>query len=134
MKTLIIHTDGGSRGNPGPSGLGVFITDVDGKVVMEHSRYLGVMTNNQAEYLAIIDALEHAKTLGADEVRMFMDSELAVRQIKGEYKVKNPELGKLFMRVHNLKIGFKKVSFAHVRREMNKDADRLANEAMDRHE
>jgi ribonuclease HI len=101
---------------------------------MEHSRYLGVMTNNQAEYLAIIDALEHAKTLGADEVRMFMDSELAVRQIKGEYKVKNPELGKLFMRVHNLKIGFKKVSFAHVRREMNKDADRLANEAMDRHE
>lgn len=134
MKTLIIHTDGGSRGNPGPSGLGVFITDADGKVVMEHSRYLGVMTNNQAEYLAIIDALEHAKTLGADEVRMFMDSELAVRQIKGEYKVKNPELGKLFMRVHNLKIGFKKVSFAHVRREMNKDADRLANEAMDRHE
>lgn len=133
MKTLIIHTDGGARGNPGPAGLGVYITDPDGAVVMEHSRYLGEMTNNQAEYLAIVDALEHAKELGAEEVRMFMDSELAVKQLNGEYKVKNPELAKLFLRVHNLRIAFRKVTFTHVRRAQNKDADRLANEAMDRH-
>lgn len=130
---VIIHTDGGARGNPGPAGLGVYITDEDGKVLLEHSRYLGETTNNQAEYSAIIDALEHAKELGADEVAMYMDSELAVRQISGQYRVKNPGLAKLFMKVHNLRIGFRKVTFTHVPRERNKEADRLANEAMDRH-
>lgn len=133
MKKLIIHTDGGSRGNPGPSALGVYITDESGAVVKEHGRFLGTQTNNYAEYMAIIDALRHAKELGADEVDMFMDSELAVKQLNGEYRVKNPGLAPLFLEVHNLKLGFKKVRFTHVRRERNKDADRLVNEAIDRH-
>jgi ribonuclease HI len=130
---LIIHTDGGARGNPGPAGLGVYITDEAGKVLMEHSRYLGETTNNQAEYMAIIDALEHAKELGADEVDMYMDSELAVKQLNGEYRVRNAGLAPLFLRIHNLRIGFRRVRFSHVRRERNKDADRLVNEAIDRH-
>ncbi len=130
---VIIHTDGGSRGNPGPAGLGVFITDERGKVLLEHSRYLGETTNNQAEYSAIIDALEHAKNLGADEVEMFMDSELAVRQLNHQYKVRNPGLMPLFMRVWNLSTGFRKVRYTHVPRERNKEADRLVNEAIDKH-
>ncbi|HTM68437.1 MAG TPA: ribonuclease HI family protein [Candidatus Binatia bacterium] len=130
---LIIHTDGGARGNPGPSGLGVYITGADGEVLKAHSRYLGHQTNNYAEYMAIIDALTHAKELGADEVDMRMDSELAVKQLNGEYRVRNAALGLLFVQVHNLKLGFRKVTFTHVRREMNKQADKLVNEAIDRH-
>lgn len=133
MKRLIIHTDGGARGNPGPAGLGVYITDEEGTVVMEHSRYLGVKTNNQAEYLAVVDALEHATQLGAEEVDLFLDSELIVKQMQGVYRVKNRELAALFVRVWNLSTGFKKVRYTHVRREKNKDADRLVNEAIDRH-
>src|SRR5688572_30026342 len=119
MKKLLIHTDGGSRGNPGPSALGVYITDENGAVLKEHGRFLGRQTNNYAEYMAIIDALRHAKEFGADEVDMFMDSELAVKQLNGEYRVKNPGLAPLFLEVHNLKLGFKKVRFVHVRREQN---------------
>ena len=130
---VITHTDGGARGNPGPAGLGVYITDADGNVLMEHSRYLGEQTNNHAEYMAIIDALEHAKQLGADEVDMYMDSELAVKQLNHEYKVRNAGLIPLFMRVWNLSTGFKKVRYIHVRREKNKQADRLVNIAIDRH-
>jgi ribonuclease HI len=132
MKKLIIHTDGGARGNPGPAALGVFITDETGAVLKEHGRYLGEQTNNYAEYMAIIDALQHAKEFGADEVDMYMDSELAVKQLNGEYRVKNTGLALLFMQVHNLRLGFKKVRFTHVRRERNKDADRLVNAAIDR--
>lgn len=130
---LIIHTDGGSRGNPGPSGLGVFITDEKKNVVLEHGRYLGVTTNNQAEYRAVIDALEHAHKLGADEIDVYMDSELLVRQLNGQYRVKNAGLAPLYLQVHNLTTRFKKVRFTHVRREYNKDADRLVNQAIDRH-
>src|SRR5687768_2586917 len=133
MKKLIAYTDGGARGNPGPAGLGVYITDEDGNVLKEHSRYLGPQTNNYAEYMAIVDALTHAKEMGADEVDMRMDSELAVRQLNGIYKVRNPALGLLFVQVHNLRLGFRNVTFTHVRRERNKDADRLVNEAIDRH-
>lgn len=132
MKHLIIHTDGGSRGNPGPAGLGVFITAPDGTVVKEHSRYLGETTNNQAEYRAVVDALEHAKELEAEEVEFFLDSELIVKQMKHEYKVRDADLAPLFLRCWNLIVGFKKVTFTHVRREKNKDADRLVNEAIDR--
>ncbi len=130
---LIIYTDGGARGNPGPAGLGVYITDEEGNVVKEHSRYLGAQTNNYAEYMAIVDALTHAKELGADEVAMRMDSELAVRQLNGIYKVKNAALAILFMQVHNLRLSFRKVTFTHVRREQNTHADRLVNAAIDKH-
>lgn len=130
---LIAFTDGGSRGNPGPAALGVYITDEQGRMVKEHGRYLGTATNNHAEYAAVIDALEHAKQLGADELDMFMDSELVVRQLSGQYRVKDPGLAQQYMRVHNLRLGFRKVTFTHVRREKNKEADRLVNETLDRH-
>jgi ribonuclease HI len=133
MKKLVIFTDGGARGNPGPSACGVYIMDEHGKVVKEHGRFLGHQTNNFAEYTAIIDALMHAHELGAEEVTMFMDSELAVKQLNGEYRVRNPGLGVLFMKVHNLRLQFRKVTFSHVRREKNKEADRLVNEAIDKH-
>jgi len=133
MKKLIIHTDGGARGNPGPAGLGVFVTDPEGRVVLEHSRYLGETTNNQAEYRAVIDALEHAKELGAEELDFFLDSELVVKQLHHEYKVRDADLAPLFLRVWNLCVGFRKVRFTHIRREANQDADRLVNEAIDRH-
>ncbi|MDD5251637.1 MAG: ribonuclease HI family protein [Patescibacteria group bacterium] len=133
MSKLVIHTDGGARGNPGPAGLGVFIQDENGRVVKEHSRYLGETTNNQAEYRALVDALEHAKELGATEVECLLDSELVVRQMNGQYKVRDADLQPLFLKVWNLSTGFRKVTYTHVRREFNKDADRLVNEAIDRH-
>ncbi|MBU0624829.1 ribonuclease HI family protein [Patescibacteria group bacterium] len=132
MKKLIIHTDGGARGNPGPAGIGVLIEDEAGNTVLEHSRYIGETTNNQAEYSAVIDALQHAKGLEATEVAVFLDSELVVRQLNGEYKVKDPGLAQQFLKVHNLRCAFRQVTFTHIRRELNKRADRLANEAMDR--
>lgn len=130
---LLIHTDGGARGNPGPAGLGVFITDETGKVLLEHGRYIGETTNNQAEYTAVIDALEHAKKLGATDIDFFLDSELVVKQLRHEYKVRDTTLAALFLRVWNLLGAFRKVTFTHVRREKNKDADKLVNQAIDRH-
>ena len=127
-KKFIIYTDGGARGNPGPAGIGVFIKDV-----AEYKEYIGKATNNQAEYRAVILALEKAKELGGEELDFYLDSELVVKQIKREYKVKHPNLAPLFLKVWNLSMGFKKVSFTHVRREKNKQADRLVNEAIDEH-
>ncbi|NQU84047.1 MAG: ribonuclease HI family protein [Parcubacteria group bacterium] len=127
-KKFIIFTDGGARGNPGPAGIGVFIKDVG-----EYKEYIGETTNNQAEYKAVILALEKAKDLGADELDFYLDSELVVKQLKREYKVKNIGLAPLFLKVWNLSMGFKKVTFTHVRREKNKEADRLVNEAIDEH-
>lgn len=131
---LFIHSDGGARGNPGPAGIGAIIHDEKGKVVAEISEYIGVSTNNQAEYKALIKGLEKALELGASEVSCFLDSELIVKQISREYKVKNKELAPLFLQVYNLLTRFKNYSCQHVVREKNKEADRLANEAMDRGE
>ncbi len=128
---LIIYTDGGARGNPGPAAIGAVLTDEQAKVVAEISQCIGEATNNQAEYRAVIAALEKAKELGAADLQFFLDSELVVKQLKREYKVKNGELAPLFLRVHNLVVGFKKVSFEHVRREQNVEADRLVNSALD---
>jgi ribonuclease HI len=128
-----IHTDGGSRGNPGPAASGAVIRDAAGEVLARVSRYLGKTTNNQAEYTAIIIGLERARTLGATEVDMAMDSELAVKQLNGQYRVKNPDIAKRFVEVHNLARDFKKVTFRHVRREFNKEADALVNECIDAH-
>ncbi len=132
-----IYTDGGSRGNPGPSASGAVIKSLrgglDGEILANVSRYLGTTTNNQAEYTAIIIGLEHAKTIGATEVDMLMDSELAVRQLNGVYKVKNPEIAKRFVEVHNLVQDFKHVTFRHIPREKNKEADTLVNQCIDEH-
>lgn len=132
MSKLIIYTDGGSRGNPGPAGLGAIIYDENKKVVAEISEFLGTTTNNQAEYRAILAAIKKVVALGATEAEFYLDSELAVKQLNREYKVKNKDLAPLFLAVYNLTLSFKKISFTHIPREMNKEADRLANEAMDR--
>ena len=129
---LIIFTDGGSRGNPGPAGIGAAIYDAEKKLVATVSEYLGVATNNQAEYRAVIAALEKARALGGLELNFYLDSELVVKQLKREYKVKNKDLAPLFLQIYNLSLSFKKISYTHVRREFNKEADKLANEAMDR--
>jgi len=132
MKKLIIYTDGGARGNPGPAGIGAVLFNEEKKVVSEISTYLGVATNNQAEYKALIAALKKAQELKAEELECYLDSELVVKQLKREYKVKNQDLAPLFLEIHNLSLSFKKITYTHIRRELNKEADRLANEAMDR--
>ena len=131
-KNLIIYTDGGARGNPGPSGIGAVLYDENKQVVAEVSEFLGKATNNQAEYQAIIFALEKAKTLGAETIAIFADSELVVKQLRGEYKVKNKDLAPLFLKIYNLSLAFKKITYTHIRRELNSAADALANKAMDR--
>jgi len=128
---LVTYTDGGSRGNPGPAASGVVIQTPHGEVLESFGEYLGKQTNNVAEYTAILLALRHAKALGAETVEMRMDSELAVKQLKGEYKVKNPGLAVIYMRIHNEMVGFKKVTFHHVRREFNKAADAEVNKCLD---
>jgi ribonuclease HI len=129
---LIIHTDGGARGNPGPAGIGVYITDEKRNVIEEHAKYLGVATNNHAEYAAAILALERAVALKASSVELVADSELLIRQATGKYRVKNPEIGKQFMQLKRLESELGgHVRYRHVRREYNLEADRLSNEAMD---
>lgn len=127
-KKLTIFTDGGARGNPGPAGIGVFI-----KGAGEYKKYIGETTNNQAEYRAVILALEKAKDLNAEELDFYLDSELVVKQLKREYRVRDADLASLFLKVWNLCAEFKKVNFTHVRREKNKEADKLVNEAIDEH-
>jgi ribonuclease HI len=129
---LISFSDGGARGNPGPAGIGAVLYNEKNEIIERLSHYLGETTNNQAEYRALIMALEKAKELGAEEVSCFLDSELVVKQLKREYKVKNQELAPLFLKIHNISLDFKKLTFTHIPREKNKEADALANEAMDR--
>lgn len=130
---VITYTDGGSRGNPGPSASGVVILTPGGEVLEAFGEYLHRQTNNYAEYTAILLALRHAKELGATTVEMRMDSELAVKQLNGEYKVKNPGIAAIFLRIHNELISFKKVTFHHVRREFNKAADAEVNKCLDKY-
>ncbi len=130
-KLLVINTDGGARGNPGPAGSGVIIRDEQGSVLYQHKEYLGTATNNVAEYTALIRALEHGAALGGTHLQINMDSELIVKQMLGQYKIKEPGLQKLAGEVLKLKYKFVGVKFTHVRREFNKDADRLVNEAID---
>ncbi len=129
---LLARTDGGSRGNPGPSGIGVVIEDAKtGQVLEEHAKFLGRTTNNQAEYQAVILALSRAVALGAKEIEIVADSELLIKQAKGEYRVKNPDLQLRFREMKGLEAQLGRVQYRHVRREFNKAADALANKAMD---
>ena len=131
-----IYTDGGSRGNPGPSGIGVVITQ-EGQILKKYGEFIGNATNNQAEYEALIFALEKAKLLFGKkkakemEIDVFMDSELIVKQLNHEYKIKEKDLQLLFLKVWNLILDFKKISFNHIPREDNKEADKLVNQALD---
>jgi ribonuclease HI len=129
---LTIYTDGGARGNPGPAAIGVVIMDGE-RVVDSFGRYIGETTNNQAEYRALIAALERAFELGAKEVECKLDSELVVKQMLREYKVRDKDLQPLFLAVYNLSVGFKKITFRHVRRELNAAADAEVNAALDHH-
>lgn len=127
---LIIYTDGGARGNPGPAGIGCVIFDEKGKLVEEISKYIGLATNNQAEYQALLAGLNQAKALDAQRIEVFLDSELVVKQLNLKYRVKDKDLAPLFVRAYNLTLGFKKVIFKHIRREKNELADRLVNLAL----
>lgn len=131
-KEIIIYSDGGARGNPGPAGIGAVLYNNKKERIAEISQYLGIKTNNQAEYIALIEALKKAKELKGVEIQAFLDSELIVRQLNREYKVKNKDLAPLFLEVNNLSLGFKKITFKHIYREENKEADKLANQAMDK--
>ena len=123
--------DGGARGNPGPAAAAAVISTPDGDVLTERSEAIGQATNNVAEYRALLLGLELARELGADEVEVVGDSELVVRQVKGEYRVKDAALRALHERVAAALAGFERWSIRHVRREQNAEADRLVNERLD---
>lgn len=136
MRKFSTWTDGGARGNPGPAGFGVVICDETGETIEEISEYLGETTNNQAEYQAVVTALSRIKELSGGEavtVHARLDSELVVRQLAGQYKVKNEGLKPLYWQIRDLVMELGgQVQFQHIPRRENKRADELANEAMDR--
>ena len=138
MDTYIVFTDGGARGNPGPAGAGAVIFDKDGETLKEVSRFLGERTNNWAEYEAVILGLESLKKIVGKEkrknisVEVKLDSELIARQLSGIYQIKEETLFSQYIKVHNMRVKeFPNISFTHIPREKNKEADRLANIAMD---
>jgi len=129
--SLIAYVDGGARGNPGEAGAGAYICDRDGKVVKKLKKYLGTATNNVAEYEALLMALKATRDMGVESLQVFADSELVVKQVLGEYKVKNEALRVIYEKVMVLADGFKEFYISHIPREQNKEADALANKAMD---
>ena len=134
---LVIYTDGGSRGNPGPAAIGVVISDSRGRTLKSYGKTLGRKTNNEAEYEAVLFALTKARALygkeriGVMPVEVRMDSELVVRQLNGEYKIEEERLWPLFVKIWNARLDFGDLTFRHVRREDNRAADRLVNQALD---
>jgi ribonuclease HI len=128
---ITIYTDGAARGNPGPAAIGVALKDAAGNNVATISRTLGVKTNNQAEYMAVIAGVEKAISLGAKQVILKSDSELIVRQLMGQYKVKNADLKELYQKVVALTGRLEKFSALNIPREQNKQADALCNMALD---
>jgi ribonuclease HI len=130
-KSVKVFTDGASRGNPGPAALGIIVYDENDQCLLEHNERLGEQTNNFAEYMAVIRALELAIEREWTVVYVYCDSQLLVRQMLGEYKVKAPQIKPLFEQAKGLVRRLDKVSFTHVRRELNKEADALANLALD---
>jgi ribonuclease HI len=138
MKKITIYTDGGSRGNPGKAAIGVVFCNEKEQVIKKYGEYLGDnLTNNEAEYSAVIFALKKFKSLfgksiaETSEVEVRSDSELLVKQMNGEYKLSDEKIQKFFIEIWNMKIDFKNVKFKHIPREKNKEADRLVNEALD---
>ena len=129
MTEVEIHTDGACRGNPGASAIGVILKTPAGQVVKSLCRAIGCMTNNQAEYFAVISAMEEALKLGATDLALNADSELVVKQLSGQYRVKNPGLAPLYAKVKGLETKFKSVKYRCVPRERNREADALANQA-----
>lgn len=125
------HIDGGARGNPGPSAYGVIVRDEKGKILAELGEYLGIQTNNFAEYSGLLAALEYARDHQISALKVFSDSELLVKQMKGQYKVKSPGLKELYDRARQLARPLQYFSIDHVLREYNRDADRMVNKVLD---
>jgi len=138
MRKIIIYTDGGSRGNPGPAAIGVVFCNEKNQIIKKYSEFLGEnLTNNEAEYQAVIFALKKFKALFGkklaknSEIELRSDSELLIKQLNGEYKILEPKIQLLFLEVWNLRLDFKKIKFKLISREKNKEADRLVNEVLD---
>lgn len=137
MKKIIIYIDGGARGNPGPAAIGMVFCNQKGQVFKEHAQFLGKATNNEAEYQACIFALKKFKALFGKklakrtEIEIRSDSELLVKQMRGEYKILEPRIQKLFLELWNLKIDFIKLGIRKTSREKNKQADGLVNQILD---
>lgn len=137
MKKITIFTDGGSRGNPGPAAVGAQIVDAKGTVVREISETIGNATNNFAEYYAVMRGLQVAvevfgKSTKSMQVEVKLDSELVKKQLNAEYQIKEPGLVPYFIEIHNMRIAFfPRLTYTHIRREFNKEADRLVNQALD---
>jgi ribonuclease HI len=127
---LVVHVDGGARGNPGPAAIAAVLSDPDGQVVSEHAETIGRATNNVAEYRALLLGIERARELGARELELVGDSELIARQVRGEYKVKDATLRDLRARVVAILEGFDRWTIRNVPRAENEHADRLVNEAL----
>ena len=131
-RRILIYTDGAARGNPGPAGLGAILRDAKtGEVLAELARFLGIRTNNYAEWTAVEEAVRQALELGASQVDLWMDSELVARQITGRYRVKHADLKPIHARVMAMLGQLDGYTVGHVPRELNKDADRLSNVAID---
>jgi ribonuclease HI len=128
---LIVNVDGGARGNPGPAAIGAVVQDAEGEVLEERGERIGTATNNVAEYRALLLGIERARELGATELELVGDSELIVRQVKGEYKVKDATLRELHGEVQRALRPLEAWSIRHVRREHNAEADRLVNQVLD---
>lgn len=133
-RVLRLFTDGAARGNPGPAGLGLVMEDDQGMRLWGGHRYVGIKTNNQAEYLALIEGLQQASRWKPDRVEVYLDSQLVAEQLAGRYRVKNSELRQLHARAIELLGGFPDVVVSHVPREKNRGADALANRAIDDHQ
>lgn len=132
LKRVTMYSDGGARGNPGPAGIGAVIMDERNRIVAQVSEYIGVTTNNIAEYHAVYAGMKKAHELGAKDLVCKLDSDLVANQLNQKYRVKNVDLGPWFVKIWNLRQDFKKVTFEYVPREQNKMADSLVNQAIDK--
>jgi ribonuclease HI len=136
MRKIIIYTDGGSRGNPGPAAIGAIFCNEKNQVIKKYSEYLGETTNNEAEYQAVVFALEKFKALfgkklaKSTEIELRSDSELLIKQLKGEYKILDEKIQPLFLKIWNLRLDFKKIKFKLISRQKNQEADKLVNEVL----
>ncbi len=128
---LRLFSDGAARGNPGPAGAGAVLVDAEGRVVARLGKFLGIQTNNYAEYMGLLLGLKHARSLGAKELEVLADSELLIRQLQGRYQVKSPTLRPLYEEASGLLKAFPRVKLTHVPREKNKAADEMSNRAID---
>jgi ribonuclease HI len=128
---LRLFSDGAARGNPGPAGAGAVLMDAEGRVVARLGRFLGIQTNNYAEYMGLLLGLKHARSLGVKELEVLADSELLIRQLQGRYQVKSPTLRPLYEEAAGLLKEFSRVKLVHVPREKNKAADEMSNRAID---